>query len=516
MRARNGFSHLVAGVVVVATAAGAAGQAGQVRSAIPQKPDDRAIVHVLNRLGFGAAPGDVERVRTIGLTTYIDQQLQPDKIDDSGMATRLTAFETLSKSTQEMAQHYYMPAQMARRELQRQQAAQEPASSDPAMTGPPQNDAARRSALRDMMTPEQAEAVRMERQALTELMQAKILRAAYSDRQLEEVMVDFWFNHFNVFSGKARYGVYLTEYERDAIRPHVLGNVPRVAAGDGREPRDALLSRQLAERRARGRAHGRSAYPERSCDPAQPEPDGRAARRNESARSDRQAAHARRPPTGSAEPADRPQRELRTRADGAPHARRRRRLHAEGRAGGRARVHGLDDRQSAGRAAASGSSRGCTTTARRSSSATRSSPAAARSDGERVLDILATHPSTARLHRDQAGAAVRRRRRRRRRSSSARRAAFRDTDGNIREVVRTIVTSPEFFAADAYRAKVKTPFEFVVSAVRATRRRRARTRCRSCRPCASSACRSTGCQPPTGYADTRRRVGQHRARCSTG
>ena len=136
------------------------------------------------------------------------------------MAARLAAFETLSKSTQEMA------------------AAVLPAGADgetrgAAATGgadsrwkrpvdddaTPQNDAARR----EMMTPEQAEAVRMERQALTELMQAKLLRAAYSERQLEEVMVDFWFNHFNVFSGKGQVRVYLNEYERDAIRPHVLG-----------------------------------------------------------------------------------------------------------------------------------------------------------------------------------------------------------------------------------------------------------------------------------------------------
>ena len=74
-----------------------------------------------------------------------------------------------------------------------------------------------------MMTPEQIEAIRMEREALGELMQAKILRAVYSERQLEEVMVDFWFNHFNVFAGKGQSRVYLTEYERDAIRPHVLG-----------------------------------------------------------------------------------------------------------------------------------------------------------------------------------------------------------------------------------------------------------------------------------------------------
>ena len=59
------------------------------------------------------------------------------------------------------------------------------------------------------MTPEQAEAVRMERQALTDLMQAKILRAAHTERQLEEVIADFWFNHFNVLSGKGQVRAYL-------------------------------------------------------------------------------------------------------------------------------------------------------------------------------------------------------------------------------------------------------------------------------------------------------------------
>ena len=60
-----------------------AGQAEHVKSAVPPKADDRTIVHVLNRLGFGAAPGDVERVRTMGLAAYIDQQLQPERIDDA-------------------------------------------------------------------------------------------------------------------------------------------------------------------------------------------------------------------------------------------------------------------------------------------------------------------------------------------------------------------------------------------------------------------------------------------------
>jgi uncharacterized protein (DUF1800 family) len=122
-----------------------------------------------------------------------------------------------------------------------------------------------------------------------------------------------------------------------------------------------------------------------------------------------------------------------------------------------------------------------------------------KSDGEQVLDILAKHPSTARFISTKLA----------RRfvsdtppASLVDRAAkrFHDSDGDIREVVRTIITSPEFFAAAAYRAKVKTPFEFVVSAVRATG-----TDAVSGLPLAA-ALRDLGmplymCQPPTGYAD---------------
>jgi uncharacterized protein (DUF1800 family) len=121
------------------------------------------------------------------------------------------------------------------------------------------------------------------------------------------------------------------------------------------------------------------------------------------------------------------------------------------------------------------------------------------SDGEQVLDILARHPSTAhfiatklvrRFVSDTPPPAL----------VDRAAARFRETDGDIREVVRTIVTSPEFFAADAYRAKVKTPFEFVVSAVRATG-----ADVSDALPLVQ-AVRQLGmplymCQPPTGYAD---------------
>ena len=184
---------------------------------------------------------------------------------------------------------------------------------------------------------------------LAELTQQKLLRAVYSERQLEEVMVDFWFNHFNVFAGKGQTRIYVTEYERDAIRPHVFGKFRDLLGAVAREPGDAVLPGQLAERRAgRGADHDAGT---RAGVPGQ------------------RAAGAPEQPARPAEPSPRDQRELRARADGAAHARRRRRLHAEGRPGDRARVHRLDDRHSRGRAAASGSSRACTTTARRSCSA---------------------------------------------------------------------------------------------------------------------------------------------------
>ena len=144
--------------------------------------------------------------------------------------------------------------------------------------------------------------------------------------------------------------------------------------------------------------------------------------------------------------------------------------------------------------------RACTTPARNTCSATRSKRAAARQDGEQVLDILARHPSTAkfiatklarRFVSDEPPQALIDR--------AAKR--FLDTNGDLREVVRTIVESPEFFAPEARRAKVKTPFEFVVSALRAS---------------SAEVQGGTGliralqqlgmplyqAQPPTGYADT--------------
>src|SRR5262245_27831640 len=146
--------------------------------AAPAATDTDAIVHVLNRIAFGPAPGDVERVRTLGLDRYIDQQLHPDRIDDSRMRERLAPLTTLTLSSRELAAKYEQPLLEARKE--KKNAADNSGEPSPEMR----------------MMQQQSGRV------LMELSQQKLIRAVYSERQLQEVLVDFWFNHFNVDARK--------------------------------------------------------------------------------------------------------------------------------------------------------------------------------------------------------------------------------------------------------------------------------------------------------------------------
>src|SRR5258707_15005758 len=93
--------------------------AGSAGPGVPSNPDDKTILHVLNRTGFGARAGDVERVRQIGLAAYIDRQLHPEHIPDSAMAARLAGFETIDKSARQLADEYYLPVLRARQQLKK-------------------------------------------------------------------------------------------------------------------------------------------------------------------------------------------------------------------------------------------------------------------------------------------------------------------------------------------------------------------------------------------------------------
>ena len=458
--------------------------AGSVGPGVPSNPDDKTILHVLNRIGFGARGGDVERVRQVGLSNYIDQQLHPERIADTGMAARLAGFETINKSSRQLAEEYFVPMLQARQQARKQ--AGNAVGTDAAATAETKDEGKPRR------TPEQMELERKERAVLVELGDQKILRAAYSERQLEEVMTDFWFNHFNVFAGKGATREYLTEYERDAIRPRVFGKFHDLLEATAKSP--AMLFYL---------DNWQSADPDAQNAKAQGRPRGGLFGRP--GRSPRIGARFPMPVPGTAQNPNAPPRQKRGLNEN--YGRELMELHTLGVDGGytqqdvinvaRAftgwtidrprqggsfhfddRLHDSREKIVLGHKIKSGGGQ---------------------SDGEQVLDILAKHPSTARFISTKL---VRRFVSDTPPPALVDRAAarFRETDGNIREVLRTILTSPEFFAADAYRAKVKTPFEFVVSAVRATG-----TLVDDATPLVQ-AVRQLGmplymCQPPTGYAD---------------
>ncbi len=183
------FRRLAALIAAAGLLSVTAGQvSAQRESAVPARPDARTITHVLNRIGFGPRPGDVERVQQIGLAAYIDQQLNPNRVANVAMDARLAEFESLSMDAREIGEKF-AAADQQRRLIQRQQAQQTPppTMTDPTMTGTPPATPA--TPPRQQLPPE-VRMLQQEAQNITqELMQAKMLRAAMSERQLEEVLV---------------------------------------------------------------------------------------------------------------------------------------------------------------------------------------------------------------------------------------------------------------------------------------------------------------------------------------
>jgi uncharacterized protein (DUF1800 family) len=470
------------------------------RATIPNKADRATIHHVLDRITFGARPGDIDRVQVMGLDSFIDAQLHPERIADPVLDARLSTFPTLTMPTRELAEQYFMPAEMLRRD---QQLRQQNADQKVARTAPAPPDAARMSGDDPvMMTPDagrvpapQAGAnvspeLRQARQAaqavVNELMQAKMLRAVMSERQLEAVLTDFWFNHFNVSVTKGQVRQYLTEYERDAIRPYVFGRFRDMLGAVAHSP--AMLFYL---------DNWQSAAPNTPAVPAEIErrlADSRLRPEQRRRIMERLADLQRQP--------KRPARGLNEN-----YAREIMELHTLGVDGGYtqkdvtelARIltgWTIDRPQQGG---------SFVFRPQMHDQGTKTFLGATfkndgEDEGERALDMLAAHPSTARhiafqlsqrLVADEPPAAL-----------VARAAStFTRTRGDLREVVRTIITSPEFFAEDTRRAKVKTPFEFVVSSVRATGAVLA-----DAQPLVT-AMRNLGmplyaCEPPTGYSMT--------------
>ena len=400
--------------------------------ALREQTADQQIRQALARLTFGARPGDFDRVRALGVDRWISEQLDPAGIDDRATDQWLIRYRTLSMSPADLVSDY-PPPQSVLAQPRRQQASS-PTRFDSSAHPLSNLHAADSLALR--------EARRRAQLVVDELQIAKVGRAVTSERQLQEVMVDFWENHFSIFAGKGAPERYLlASFDRDAIRPNALGKFRDLLGAVAKSPAmlyyldnwessveaDRPAVRTFTARPIRGRVG--AAF--------RPTPRPRRGGLNENYGRELLELHTLGVDGGY------------TQADVIAAARAftgwtidRPQL-----GGGfvfRPALHDAGEKRFLGRTLDAG--RGI-------------------EDGEAVLDILAHSPATAhfiasklacRFVSDSPPPAL----------VDRAAATFTRTDGDIRETLRTILTSPEFFSRAAYKAKVKSPFELVVSALR--------------------------------------------------
>jgi uncharacterized protein (DUF1800 family) len=485
-------------------------------SAAAQMDQRKQAAHVLNRLAFGPRPGDVDHVMAIGVDNWIDQQLHPDKIDDGALDARLSPFRTLRMNTHEMVENFpseqmikaitdgrqSLPSDPQKRAIYQAQLERyqnkEDRKQQTAIAGPdkmadderflrlqermnadqkvedlldmppdermktllkmsPENQRLvtdslqgdKRDEFLEGMNPRQREtvgAINHPQQVVNnELVEAKLLRAIYSNRQLQEVMTDFWFNHFNVYVGKGPEHYLLTSYERDVIRPHALGKFEDLLVATAQSPAMLFyLDNWLSVGPNSDVANG---IPKRA--------NNNWKRR---VRNNGQTNQSKGKRNGLNENYGRELMELHTLGVNGGYTQQDVTevarvftgwtLKQPNLGGGftfEERPHEPGDKTVLGH---------------------RIKPKGEK-EGLEVLHILAHHPSTAKfvctklavrfVSDDPPQALVDRMVQ-----------TFLKKDGNIREVLKTMLDSPEFWAPDAYRAKVKTPLEFVVSAVRAS------------------------------------------------
>ena len=354
--------------------------------------EEQKVVHFLSRTSFGVKREDVQKVNRLGIPVYLEEQLHPERISDSLAEEKLASLKTMRLSSRELSELYPPP---------RQQAGQQEMMGQQQMQGP--------------------------RTVILELQQARLLRSVYSRRQLYEIMVDFWTNHFNVFSAKGADRWLTTAYDRDTIRPHALGRF-----------RDLLL--------ATAQSPAMLFYLDNwlSADPNAPAarmggPNNRRRGLNEN------------------------------------YARELMELHTLGVDGGYTQrdvqevarcLTGWTIRQPRGEGSFYFEPR-IHDTGEKIVLGNRIPPGGGMEDGLRIIELLAQHPSTARFVSLKLA----------RRfivddppTSLVNKAAetFTKSAGDIPTVLRALIDSPEFYSPDTYQAKVKKPLEFVASALRST------------------------------------------------
>ena len=459
---------------------------------------DERLLQVLNRFTYGPRPGDLEKIRAMGVQAWLNQQLAPQKIDDSLLDSKLAAYPAMQMPLKQLMEAY-PNQQTIRKEMNGRAerpdgeaekaiyndavsrykdklakkkagaAATEDDSADATASlpkdaqtliamppdqrfsalckfTPQQLRALRKSAqpddrqrLIDGFTPRQLEALAAFQTPQgvvgAEAIQTKLLRDIYSERQLNEVMVDFWLNHFNVYIKKSQDApYYIAAYDRDSVRPYALGSFENLLVATATSP--AMLN-YLDNSSSIG---PHSQFAERPSRPFASKPKQQ---------------------TGLNE----------------NYARELMELHTLGVNGGYTQSDVTEvAKVFTGWTVGSPERNGIP--AQPQFDPTRHEPGKktllgvtikenGEKEGLQVLHILATSPQTARfistklairfVSDDPPQPLVDRMTQ-----------TFLSTHGDIRRVLLAMVNSPEFFSRATYRAKVKTPQDFVISAVRAS------------------------------------------------
>src|SRR5215216_4089570 len=200
--------------------------------------EEQRIIHVLNRLGFGARPGDAERVKAMGLENYINQQLNPEKIVDTVAENKVRDLSVLNMATAELYEKYPQPGQLLRQLQARGMLPAEMSSEETKnnQNQPPANPLENEKYRQVIQEYYRENGLQRPQRIIDELQASRILRAVYSERQLQEVMVDFWTNHFNIFAGKGADRWLLPAYDRDTIRPNAMGKFSTLLQATAQSP----------------------------------------------------------------------------------------------------------------------------------------------------------------------------------------------------------------------------------------------------------------------------------------
>ena len=186
--------------------------------------EQEAALHLLNRFTFGPKPGQVEEVVKQGLENWFLEQLQPAK-DNETVRVKLSSYTALSMPTDSIVNTYLQPAQLLRLAIAKGYIDKDSV------------DKTDRPAYREALKKLQADyGFRPLQELQRELINQKVIRAVYSDAQLQEVLTDFWFNHFNVSLTKNQVQQLVLPYERDAIRPNVLNNFSSILFATAKHP----------------------------------------------------------------------------------------------------------------------------------------------------------------------------------------------------------------------------------------------------------------------------------------